>query len=198
MTDIPMYHEGSRGLQDRYATRRLADRLVEVVAHATFTDKDREFIESRPMFFLATADAEGRPDCSYKGGRPGFVRVLDPHTLAFPSYDGNGMFKSLGNLVVNPQVGMLFIDFERPSRLRVNGRAEWHENDPLLADFVGAQLIVRVRAEAIFPNCPRYIHTMRQVETSAYAPCEGHTPPIPEWKTRPVFNEVLPPGDPAR
>ena len=198
MTDIPMYHEGSRGLQDRYATRRLADRLVEVVAHTAFTDKDREFIESRPMFFLATADAEGRPDCSYKGGRPGFVRVLDPHTLAFPSYDGNGMFKSLGNLVVNPQVGMLFIDFERPSRLRVNGRAEWRENDPLLADFVGAQLVVRVRAEAIFSNCPRYIHKMQQVETSEYAPCEGHTPPIPEWKTRPVFNEVLPPGDPAR
>ena len=198
MTDIPMYHEGSRGLQDRYATRRLADRLVEVVAHTAFTDKDREFIESRPMFFLATADAEGRPDCSYKGGRPGFVRVLDPHTLAFPSYDGNGMFKSLGNLVVNPQVGLLFIDFERPNRLRVNGRAEWRENDPLLADFVGAQLVVRVRAEAIFPNCPRYIHRMQPIETSEYAPCEGHTPPIPEWKTRSVFNEVLPPGDPAR
>jgi uncharacterized protein len=198
MTDIPMYHEGSRGLQDRFATRRLADRLVEVVAHAAFTDKDREFIQSRPMFFLATADAEGRPDCSYKGGRPGFVRVLDPQTLAFPSYDGNGMFKSLGNLVVNPHVGLLFIDFERPNRLRVNGRAEWREDDPLRAEFVGAQGIVRVRAEAIFPNCPRYIHKMRQVETSEYAPCEGHTPPIPEWKTRPVFNEVLPPDDPAR
>jgi predicted pyridoxine 5'-phosphate oxidase superfamily flavin-nucleotide-binding protein len=198
MTDIPMYHEGSRGLQDRFATRRLADRLVEVVTHVTFTDKDREFIESRPMFFLATADAEGRPDCSYKGGRPGFVRVLDPHTLAFPSYDGNGMFKSLGNLAVNPQVGMLFIAFERPKRLRVNGRAEWREDDPLFADFVGAQLIVRVRAEAIFPNCPRYIHKMQHLETSDFAPCEGHTPPIPEWKTRPVFNEVLPPGDPAR
>src|SRR4030095_9221896 len=156
--------------------------LVEVVAHAAFTDKDREFIQSRPMFFLATADAEGRPDCPYAGGRPRFRRVphrggrpgcgpvLDPQTLAFPSYDGNGMFKSLGNLVVNPHVGLLFIDFERPNRLRVNGRAEWRENAPLLAAFVGAQLVVRVRVEAIFPNCPRYIHKMQQVETSEYAP----------------------------
>ena len=123
MLSVPMYHEGSRQLQDRYETRRLADRLVEVVVHDAFTDDDRAFIESRPLFFLATADAEGRPDCSYKGGRPGFVRVVDPQTLAFPSYDGNGMFKSLGNVIVNPHVGLLFVDFESPKRLRVNGRA---------------------------------------------------------------------------
>jgi uncharacterized protein len=194
MIDVPMYHEGSRQLQDRFATRRLADRLVETVAHPTFTDADRAFIESRSMLFLATADADGRPDCSYKGGRPGFVRVVAPDTLAFPSYDGNGMFKSLGNLLVNPQVGLLFIDFEKPRRLRVNGHATVREDDPLRAEFVGAQLVVRVRAEAIFPNCPRYIHTMRHVETSVYAPCEGHTPPVPEWKQRPVFRDVLPPG----
>jgi predicted pyridoxine 5'-phosphate oxidase superfamily flavin-nucleotide-binding protein len=197
MTDIPMYHDGSRELQDRFATRKLADRLVDVVAHAAFTAKDRQFIESRPLFFLATADAEGRPDCSYKGGRPGFVRVVDAHTLAFPSYDGNGMFKSLGNVLVNPHVGLLFIDFESPRRLRVNGRASVHEDDPLLAETTGAQLIVRVHAEAIFPNCPRYIHTMKIVEESVYAPREGHTPPVPAWKQRPDFRDVLPPGDPA-
>lgn len=149
------------------------------------------------MFFLATADAEGRPDCSYKGGRPGFVRVVGPGTVAFPSYDGNGMFKSLGNILVNPHVGLLFVDFESPRRLRVNGRASVHEDDPLLAELVGAQLVVRVQVEAAFPNCPRYIHRMQVVEESPYAPCEGHTPPVPEWKTRPVFREVLPPADPA-
>jgi predicted pyridoxine 5'-phosphate oxidase superfamily flavin-nucleotide-binding protein len=155
MMNEPMYHDGSRQLQDRFATRRLADRLVEVVAHDTFTDADRGFIGSRPLFFLATADADGRPDCSYKGGLPGFVRVVDPRTLAFPSYDGNGMFKSLGNILLNPHVGLLFIDFESPKRLRVNGRATMHDDDPLLAECVGAQLIVRVEAHAIFPNCPR-------------------------------------------
>ena len=198
MTDITMYHEGSRRLQDRFATRPLADRLVEVVAHTAFTDADRAFIESRPMFFLATADADGRPDCSYKGGRPGFVRVVAPDTLAFPSYDGNGMFRSLGNVLVNPQVGLLFVDFESPKRLRVSGRATVDEDDPLRAELTGAQLVVRVRAEAIFPNCPRYVHRMRLVETSPFAPCEGHVPPVPEWKQRPVFREVLPPDDPAR
>jgi hypothetical protein len=197
MSESKLYHDGSRRLQDRFETRRLADRLEEVIARDVFTEDDRAFIESRPMFFLATADAEGRPDCSYKGGRPGFVRVVGPGTVAFPSYDGNGMFKSLGNVLVNPHVGLLFVDFENPKRLRVNGRASVHEDDPLLAEFVGAQLVVRVQVEAAFPNCPRYIHRMQVVEESPYAPCEGHTPPVPEWKTRPVFREVLPPADPA-
>jgi len=197
MKHIPMYHDGSRSLQERFSTRKLADRLVDVLARSEFTDDDRKFIETRPLFFLATADAQGRPDCSYKGGRPGFVRVVAAHTLAFPSYDGNGMFKSLGNILVNPHVGLLFIDFESPNRLRVNGQASFSEDDPLLAEFVGAQLVVRVRAEAIFPNCPRYVHKMSIVEQSAYAPCEGHTPPIPKWKRFAEFRDVLPPGDPA-
>jgi predicted pyridoxine 5'-phosphate oxidase superfamily flavin-nucleotide-binding protein len=192
-----MYHDGSRQLQDRFESRRLADKLVEVVVRRAFTDADRAFIESRPMFFLATADAEGRPDCSYKGGRPGFVRVVGPGALAFPSYDGNGMFKSLGNILVNPHVGLLFVDFESPRRLRVNGRASVREDDPLLPEFVGAQLVVRVDVDTVFPNCPRYIHKMTMVEESPYAPCEGRTPPVPEWKTRPGFREVLPPGDPS-
>ena len=197
MSASKLYHDGSRRLQDRFQTRRLADRLEEVIAHGALTDADRAFIESRPMFFLATADAEGRPDCSYKGGRPGFVRVVGPGTVAFPSYDGNGMFKSLGNILVNPHVGLLFVDFESPRRLRVNGRATVREDDPLLAEFVGAQLVVRVQVEAAFPNCPSYMHRMQIVEESPYSPCEGHTPPVPEWKTRPVFREVLPPADPA-
>jgi hypothetical protein len=197
MNDIPMYHPGSRQLQDQFSTRRLADRLAEVLSRKEFTGDDRAFIESRPLFFLASADAQGRPDCSYKGGLPGFVRVVDGQTLAFPSYDGNGMFKSLGNLLVNPHVGLLFIDFESPKRLRVNGTASVHVDDVLLPEFVGAQMMVRVRAEAIFPNCPRYIHKMQLVELSAYAPCEGHTPPVPKWKQFPEFRDVLPPGDPA-
>jgi len=194
MSDIPMYHDGSRELQDRFESRKLADRLAERLARDAFTDEDRAFIESRPLFFLATADADGRPDCSYKGGLPGFVRIVDPRTLVFPSYDGNGMFKSLGNVLVNPHVGLLFIDFENPKRLRVNGRASVHENDPLMAEFVGAQLIIRVVPDAIFPNCPRYIHTVQAVEQSPYAPREGHTPPVPKWKEFPEFKEVLPPA----
>jgi len=193
-----MYHDGARRWQDHFRTRALADRLVDVTLHAEFTDDDRRLIEGCSMFFLATADADGHPECSFKGGPRGFVRVLDPQTLAFPSYDGNGMFKSLGNVLVNPNVGLLFVDFERQRRVRVNGTATVSETDALLADFTGAQLIVRVRATQIFPNCPRYIPKLAIVEPSPYAPAPGCTPPIPEWKRRPVFQEVLPPGDPAR
>src|SRR5512133_2633388 len=162
------YHDGMRAWQDRFDTRRLADRLDEKLGRVAFSAEDREFIESRSLFFLATANARGEPDCSYKGGDPGFVRITADDELAFPSYDGNGMFRSLGNVAVNPAVALLFIDFERPNRLRVNGRARIDANDPLLADFAGAQLVVRVKAQLIFPNCPRYIHRMQVVERSPY------------------------------
>ena len=198
MSVPPMYHAQSRELQDLFDTRRLADRLVEKLVRARFTEEDRAFIEKQSMFFLATADSEGYPDCSYKGGAPGFVRVLDPSTLAFPSYDGNGMFKSLGNLRANPRVGLLFLNFEKPQRLRVNGTASVNTEDPLLSLVPGAQAIVRVSAHHIFPNCPRYIHRMQFVERSPYVPAEGVTPPVPKWKTFPEFKDVLPSGDPAR
>lgn len=192
MSDTPMYHDGSRKLQDRFDSRRIADRLEQVTVHVAFTEKDRELIERSPMFFLATADAEGRPDCSYKGGLPGFVRVVDDRTLAWPDYDGNGMFRSLGNLLVNPRVGLLFVDFERPRRVRINGVASIDERDPLLAEFQGAQLIVRVTAERVFPNCPRYIHRWQLLEHSAFAPRAGHEPPTPDWKRDPAFRDALP------
>jgi len=197
MDDDP-YHEGMRRLQDRFDTRRLADRLQEKLGRTRFTSEDRTFIESRPFFFLATADADGQPDCSYKGGDPGFVRVTADDELAFPSYDGNGMYRSLGNVLVHAAVALLFIDFERPNRLRVLGRASIADDDPLLQDFAGAQLVVRVRALRIFPNCPRYIHRMTITESSPYVPRVDYTPPIPKWKTFESFRDVLPRGDPAR
>jgi uncharacterized protein len=197
MDDDP-YHEGMRRLQDRFDTRRLADRLQEKLGRTRFTAEDRTFIESRPFFFLATADADGQPDCSHKGGEPGFVRVTGDDELAFPSYDGNGMYRSLGNVLVHAAVALLFIDFERPNRLRVLGRASIADDDPLLQDFIGAQLVVRVRAQRIFPNCPRYIHRMTIAESSPYVPRAGYTPPIPKWKTFESFRDVLPRDDPAR
>jgi uncharacterized protein len=194
----PAYHAGMRQLQDHFDTRRLADRLDEKLGRTAFNAEDREFIESRQFFFLATADAQGQPDCSFKGGAAGFVRVSDANELAFPTYDGNGMFRSLGNVLVNPAVALLFIDFERPRRLRVNGRAFIVDDDPLLACFAGAQLVVRVRAARIFPNCPRYIPRMQVTEPSPYIPCPGVASPIPAWKRFEMFRDVLPRNDPAR
>jgi predicted pyridoxine 5'-phosphate oxidase superfamily flavin-nucleotide-binding protein len=198
MREPPMYHEESRKLQDQFDTRRLADRLAERLLRTTFNDEDRSFIEGQRMFFLATTDADGFPDCSYKGGDPGFARVLDERTLVFPSYDGNGMFKSLGNIRANPAVGLLFLSFEEPKRLRVNGTATVSADDAAMALFPGAQLLVRVTPRHVFPNCPRYIPKMQIVEQSPYVPRAGCDAPVPNWKKRPQFNEVLPAADPAR
>jgi len=198
MADSIMYHEGSRRLQDALHSRRIADRLEEKLTRTAFTGDDKAFIESAIYFFIATADAQGRPDCSFKGGAPGFVRVTAADELAFPDYDGNGMFKSLGNLDVNSSVGLLFIDLhERPRRLRVNGEASVSREDPLLAHTVGAQLIVRVRARAIFPNCPRYIPKLRLEETSRYVPQPGCDPIEPAWKEFADFKDYVHPRQPT-
>lgn len=195
MPDDPTYHEGMRQLQDARETRAIADRLEKVTLRTAFTDEDREFIHRCPMLFVATADSAGRPDCSYKGGLPGFVRVLDDRTLAFPDYDGNGMYRSWGNVLVNPNVGLLFLDFEKPKRIRVNGTARISADDPLRGEYPGAVFIVRVTADKIFPNCPRYLHKMQLVEHSVYAPRADYTPPVPAWKSFEVFRDALPARD---
>ena len=191
---MSMYHQGQRELQDAFGSRALADRLDETLRHEAFTERDAAFIAQQSFFFLATADAEGRPDCSFKGGPPGFARVIAPDTLIFPDYDGNGMFRSLGNLTANPQVGLLFLSVgERPQRLRVNGTAQVLAEDPLLADIPGAQLLVRVTPRDIFPNCPRYIPALTLTAPSAYAPAAGQPPVEADWKAHPMFADVVPP-----
>jgi hypothetical protein len=193
MAESILYHEGNRALQDRFESRKIADRLEEVTTRTAFTESDRAYIENASYFFLATADADGRPDVSFKGGLAGFVRVTGASEIAFPDYDGNGMFKSLGNVAVNPSVALLFIDFERPRRLRINGTATVTRDDPLMAATVGAQMIVRVEARAIFPNCPRYIPTMKLVEPSIYAPRPGEAPVEPAWKSFKEFSDAIHP-----
>jgi predicted pyridoxine 5'-phosphate oxidase superfamily flavin-nucleotide-binding protein len=192
MRDSQIYHEGSRQLQDRFDTRRLADRLEDVDLHRVFSDAERQMINFSPMFFLATLDADGFPDVSYKGGMPGFVRVVGDSALAFPNYDGNGMYKSLGNALVNPKVGLIFLRWgDAPKKLRIQGRASLHYDDPLMLDLPGAQFIVRVDVERIFDNCPRYLHRMVLEDYSVYAPRPEHQPPTPDWKRNPAYRDAL-------
>lgn len=190
---MPMYHEGNREYQGYFGSTKLADRLVERLWRGRFKDEDKSFIEGAGFFFLATADAEGQPDCSFKGGPPGFVRVLSPELLAFPDYDGNGMFKSIGNIKVNPRVGLLFISMgEKPQRLRVNGRATVHLDDPMMSEMVGAQIVVRVVPEHIFPNCPRYIPDIGNGRPSEFLPSSDCEPKEPAWKGFDAFKDVVP------
>ena len=190
------YHEGQRALQDRFDTRRLADRLAESTGDELIP-RYQPFIERRDMFFLATANADGWPECSYKGGEPGFVRVLDTHTLAFPLYEGNGMYLSSGNIAVRPEVGMLFVDFEVGTRLRLNGEATIDPADQLIATYPGAQLVVRVRVREVFANCRRYVHRYHLVARSPFVPDARGEAPVPDWKRDPWFAGTLPANDRA-
>ncbi|MEN3311504.1 MAG: uncharacterized protein V7645_833 [Actinomycetota bacterium] len=192
-----LYGGASRKLQDRFDTRRLADRIEERIVHDRIDDGDRAFIEARDMFFIATTDEAGQPQCSYKGGEPGFVRVLDDTTIAFPIYDGNGMYLTAGNLVATKKVGLLFIDFEARKRMRLNGLASVDEADPLLPEYPEAQLVVRVQATEVFPNCPRYIHEYKLVDRSRFVPKAECETPVPQWKQSDWAHDVLPENDPA-
>ena len=187
------YHEGNRELQDRFDTRRLADRLTERVTE-TIGDEAKDIIESARMFFLATCDDRGLPTCSYKGGEPGFVKVVDDRTLAFPNYDGNGKYQSMGNLLRNPNVGMLFVDFEGQQRLRIQGVAKIEEGDALLSEYTEAQFIVRIEVTEVYKNCPRYVHRYQFVETSEFVPKADRPTPQPAWKTAGELRDVLPSG----
>jgi predicted pyridoxine 5'-phosphate oxidase superfamily flavin-nucleotide-binding protein len=195
------YSDGQRAVQRDADSERLADRMAEVNLRAEISEADRAFIEARDMFFLATVDARGHANCSYKGGDPGFVRVLDEHTVAFPNYDGNGMYLSMGSIADSGEVGLLFIDFGGQRRMRLNGTATLHHDDPLLVEYPEAQFIVRVAAREVFANCPRYIHKMEVVERSGYVPKADCETPLPDWKRAIVEHgdaETLPRNDPAR
>ena len=189
-----MFHDGNRALQKWAGSTDLADRLVEKNNRTQFSDEDKPFIESVSFFFIASASPDGQPDCSFKGGAPGFVQISSPNQLVFPDYDGNGMFKTLGNIRSHPQVGLLFIDLTAsPKRLRVNGRASVELGPPKNHDLPGAQALVTVTAEQIFPNCPRYIPDLSRGEESKYIPQKGVPPVEPAWKEFEAFKDVVPP-----
>jgi predicted pyridoxine 5'-phosphate oxidase superfamily flavin-nucleotide-binding protein len=193
-----LYEQSHRQLQQQFDTQRLADRIEERLFRSALTAEDRAFIEQLDLFFLATVNSRGEPSCSYKGGDPGFVRVLDPTTLVFPCYDGNGMYLSMGNVAANHQVGMLFIDLCSPKRLRVNGTARIEAAEFVGPAFPEAQFVVVVSIREVFPNCPRYIHKFALVERSKFVPHAGTVTPIPGWKQMDWARDVLPHDDPAR
>jgi predicted pyridoxine 5'-phosphate oxidase superfamily flavin-nucleotide-binding protein len=192
---MSFFHPGMRELQDRFEGRAVPDRLADNRMRTAFSDTDRQFIASSSFFFLSTATDES-VDCSFKGGDPGFVRIVGKNELEWPDYDGNRMYRSLGNILCNPRVGLLFIRFDGTrfdgsARLRVNGHAVMDESNAARALIPGAKRIIRMTAEHIFTNCPRYIPAMTEEETSVYTPREGYTPPDPAWKSRDFVKDIF-------
>jgi uncharacterized protein YndB with AHSA1/START domain/predicted pyridoxine 5'-phosphate oxidase superfamily flavin-nucleotide-binding protein len=189
------FSRSQRGVQDRLATRLVADRLEALLVKDRVDAADAAFIAGQNMLFMATVDSSGRPNCSYKGGSRGFVSVVHDNELAFPLYDGNGMQLTAGNIADTGQVELLFIDFDRQARIRVNGRARSSDTDPLLGSYPGARLIVRVQVDAVFSNCPRYVHRMKLVDESPFVPGASGDQPVPGWKRLHAVADVLPEGD---
>lgn len=192
-----LYGPEHRALQDEFQSRPMADRIEVIAVKTEVGDLEKAFIEARDMCFLSSVDDRGRPTVSYKGGTPGFVRVLDAQTIAFPSYDGNGMYLSMGNIAGNPDVGLLFIDFEKPFRLRLQGRARLSRDPQVLANFKEAELAVIVTVSEVFMNCPRYVHRYQKVQASRYAPLESAETPFCEWKRIDGVQDVLRPHETA-
>ncbi len=186
------YSVEQRTLQAEHDSLKLADAVVQAIVRDEIEEPLVPFIESRDFFFLSTVNAEGEPTVSYKGGPPGVVKIQDSKTLVFPCYDGNGMFKSMGNIKASPKIGLLFIDFETPNRVRVQGNARLISDDSLMIHYPGATMLVRVEVSACFLNCARYIHKHKRVSDSPYVPdADGHQP-YPSWKRIDMLQEVLP------
>lgn len=193
-----LYGKQHRKLQEQFGTTKLADRIEEIASHTEFNDDAKGFIEHCEMFFLTTIDHLGRPTVSYKGGDAGFAKVIDAHTLIFPSYDGNGMFLSMGNITLNPQIGMLFISFQTPHRIRAQGTASISQDPALLAHYKEAEFVVTVTLSQLWQNCPRYIPKMEKVRNSRYVPRAACETPLAEWKRTDVVQDVLLPSDSAK
>ena len=193
-----LYGEQHRLLQAEFGTTQLADRVEAIACKTEFDADAKGFIEHQDMFFLSSIDHQGRPTVSYKGGDAGFVKVIDANTLMFPSYDGNGMFFSIGNISTNPQVGLLFISFEKPHRIRVQGTASLSREPALLSHYKEAEFVVVVKLSELWQNCPRYVHQMEKVRESRYVPRAACETPVAEWKRIDLMQDVILEKDKAK
>jgi predicted pyridoxine 5'-phosphate oxidase superfamily flavin-nucleotide-binding protein len=193
---MAFYTESQKQLQAAFDSRTLADRIEQsIVTDHIVPELHQRFIESRDFFFLSTVNAQGEPTVSHKGGPVGVVTIVDAHTLAFPNYDGNGMFLSMGNIAETGKIGMLFIDFETPNRVRVQATATVSADDPLMARYPGAQLLVRATIDKVFLNCARLIHRHHRVSASPYVPDAKGETPFPAWKRIDLVQDALPSKD---
>jgi len=193
-----MFHDGMRALQDEFDGRRVADALERHRKHREFLPDDIALITSVPFFFVASHWSDA-VDCSFKGGVPGFVQVVGPAALEWPDYDGNSMYRTLGNIARSPRVGLLFIRFDGASTLlRMTGDARLVRDAATLARHHGAKSVVWFQADYVYPNCPRYIPDLQMVTASPHSPTPGTTPPAPAWKARDYIRNELPAGDPHR
>lgn len=192
---MDFYETGHRQLQDQFETRRLADTLEASIVSDEIGDEHAEFISTRDFFFLSSVNTAGEPTVSYKGGPVGLVHIVDPKTVLFPIYDGNGMFLSAGNISATAKIGMLFIDFETPHRVRLQARASISTQPDHLELFPGALVAVEAHVDSTFVNCGRYIHKHSRIESSKHVPGNDGRQPLAMWKRIDLLQDSLAPKD---
>lgn len=192
------YTPAQRQLQGEFKSEGLAAVAELAIVVDELSSDQADFIHDRNMFFLSTVDELGFPSCSYKGGSPGFVRVTGARELVFPSYDGNGMFMSMGNIEAEAKVGLLFIDFETPRRLRIKGEARLLREGPMFESFPGADMAVAVTIHKAWHNCPRYVHRMQSLKQSPYVPAEDGSSQLAPWKRIDLVQDALSEPDRAQ
>jgi uncharacterized protein len=170
---------GEHALQERYGSFKRAAAFYDKQMLDHLNPLMREYLARQEMVFIATADAGGECDCSFRAGPPGFVRVLDDRTVMYPEYRGNGVMASLGNLSETGQIGMFFADFFHSGvGMHINGHARIVERTaveafaPLLQRITGSELLHETYAGR--QKTPERWVVVEIVE--AYIHCSKHIP----------------------
>ncbi len=186
------YHDGSLRMQEQFGSVGLAAHLARQYVLDRLQDEHIAWIREADCVYVATVAPDGQPECSYKGGLPGFIKVPDSASLEIPSYDGNGMYRTLGNASAVARIGLLFLFLEKHAKLRVNGTCEVSAEPGLLDTHHGAESVIQVGIRAVFENCPRYLHDRASGTYSRHCPRPGYRPPDPDWKLKPEYDGLLP------
>lgn len=171
---------GEQKAQERFATKGRAEAFAATQMLDHLNSHMRDFIARQDMMFIATANAAGACDCSFRAGNQGFVHVLTPQRLAYPEYRGNGVFASLGNTLENPNIGLMFLDvYQSTMGLHVNGRARVLMPDEIqfLPDLPAAMLEatrvkggrrpeawVIVEVEEAYIHCSKHVPLMKRLD----------------------------------
>lgn len=198
MTPEDFYTGGSRRLQRLFGTEQLAAHLARRYVLDQLEIAHQTWIRGADAVYVATVDSRGHPECSYKGGLPGFIQVPDSRTLEIPSYNGNGMYRTLGNAAAQAWIGLLFLFPDEPAKLRVNGVCAVLTDPAALATHTGAEAVLRVGVREVFENCPRYLHDPAAGKYSVHCPRPDYQPPDADWKQKPEYAGLLPAPPPRQ
>ncbi|WP_158792046.1 pyridoxamine 5'-phosphate oxidase family protein [Granulicella sp. L60] len=154
-------------LQERHGSRRQYERMVNSSSGQEHLTKfETQFLSGRDSFYWATISSSGWPYVQHRGGPPGFLKVIDTHTLAFADFSGNKQYITTGNLLTDNRVAMIFVDYPRQARLKILGHgevfegkdaAEWLNRVEVPGYKAHIERVFVIHIEAFDWNCQQHI-----------------------------------------